>query len=112
MSGRRKRGDIAFQTFAGLGASSGLELELAPRSESGFAGVFPTQSGKWQAVVRVEIDGQKVRRTVGSSFESAEAAAVQRALAIKGYVKVLSPVKRADRGTGTLATHHPSVLPV
>jgi hypothetical protein len=77
MGGRRKRADQAFETFDGAGASCGLKLELAPANESGYAGVFPTTSKRWQAVIRVERGGRKVRRNIGT-YESKEGAAVCR----------------------------------
>jgi hypothetical protein len=84
-AGRRKRDDLAYETFDGSGCSTGLQLELAPKNESGYAGVFPTRtSSRWQATIRVEREGKKVRRNVGT-FGTKEEAAVQRALAIAGY---------------------------
>ena len=74
-AGRRKRDDLAYQTFDGAGCLSGLQFELAPSNESGYAGVFPTTSGRWQATIRVERDGKKVRRNVGS-FDTKEEAAL------------------------------------
>jgi hypothetical protein len=65
-AGRRKRDDLAYETFDGAGCSSGLQFELASGNGSGYAGVFPTTSGRWQATVRVEREGKKVRRNVGS----------------------------------------------
>ena len=54
-AGRRKRDALEYEAFDGAGCSSGLQLELAPNNESGYAGVSgPTTSGKWQAFVRVE----------------------------------------------------------
>ena len=41
-AGRRKRDDLAYETFEGAGCSSGLQLELASGNDSGYAGVFPT----------------------------------------------------------------------
>ena len=38
-AGRRKRSALEFEAFAGAGCSSGLQLELAPGSDSGYAGV-------------------------------------------------------------------------
>jgi hypothetical protein len=84
-AGRRKRDDLAYETFDGTGCSSGLQFELAPNNESGYAGVFLTTSGRWQATVRVERDGKKVRRNVGS-YDTKEEAALQRALASQGTV--------------------------
>ena len=81
-AGRRKRSALEFEVFEGAGCSSGLQLELAPGSDSGYAGVFPTTSGRWQATVRVEREGKKVRRNVGS-FDTKEEAALQRALALQ-----------------------------
>ena len=101
-AGRRKRDDLAYETFEGAGCSSGLQLELAPGSESGYAGVFPTTSGRWQATLRVEREGKKVRRNVGS-FDLAQEAAVQRALAMAGFVDVASPASRAKRSKGAPA---------
>ena len=98
-AGRRKRDDLAYESFDGAGCSTGLQFELAPTNESGFAGVFPTTSGRWQATVRVEREGKKVRRNVGS-FDTKEEAALQRALALKGTVDVLSPAARAARRKG------------
>ena len=49
---------IAYETFDGAGCSSGLQLELAPGSESGYAGSFrlPAAGGKqpsaWSARAR------------------------------------------------------------
>ena len=100
-AGRRKRDDLAYETFEGAGCSSGLQLELASGNDSGYAGVFPTTSGRWQATVRVEREGKKVRRNVGS-FNLAQEAAVQRALALQGYTDVLSPAPRAGR---SICTH-------
>ena len=57
------------------------------------AGVFPTTSGKWQATIRVERDGKKVRRNVGS-FDTKEEAALQRALALQGTVEACRAVLR------------------
>ena len=88
-AGRRKRDALAYETYDGAGCSSGLQLELAPNNESGYAGVFPTTSSKWQAVVRVEREGEKVRRNVGT-FDTKEEAAVQRALVLQGRADVLS----------------------
>ena len=104
MGGRRKRADQAFETFDGAGASCGLKLELAPANESGYAGVFPTTSKRWQAVIRVERGGRQVRRNIGT-FENKEGAAVQRALVIIGSTGVLSPADRANRGSGALPLH-------
>ena len=58
--------------FAGAGCSSGLKLELAPKSVSGYVGVFVSGS-KWQAVIRVDRDGigKEERLTVGN-FDTAE----------------------------------------
>jgi hypothetical protein len=101
-AGRRKRDALEYEAFDGAGCSSGLQLELARNNESGYAGVSgPTTSGKWQAFVRVEREGKKVRRNVGS-FDSATEAAVQRALALLGSVEVLSPSTRGPRSTGSL----------
>jgi hypothetical protein len=101
-AGRRKRSALEYEAFDGAGCSSGLQLELAPNSESGYAGVSgPTTSGRWQAFVRVEREGHKVRRNVGS-FDSAQEAAVQRALALLGSVELLSPSTRGPRRTGAL----------
>ena len=98
-AGRRKRDDLAYETFDGTGCSSGLQLELAPNNESGYAGVFLTTSGRWQATVRVERDGKKVRRNVGS-YDTKVEAALQRALALQGTVDVCSPAARAARSKG------------
>ena len=49
--------------------------------------------------IRVEREGKKVRRNVGS-FDLAQEAAVQRALAIAGFVDVASPASRAKRSKG------------
>ena len=103
-AGRRKRDELAYETFDGAGCSSGLQLELAPGSDSGYAGVFPTTSSKWQATIRVEREGKKVRRNVGS-FETKGEAAVQRALAIAGYIDVASPALRAMRSKGARFPH-------
>ena len=102
-AGRRKRGAEAFESvqYEGYGE---LRLELAPvqgPKDSGYAGVYWTSSGNWQAVVRVEREGRKVRRNVGS-FNSQQTAALQRALALKGEINVFSPALRAERGTGLL----------
>ena len=110
MGGRRKRADQAFEAFEGSGASLGLELELAPANASGYAGVFPTSSGGWQAVVRVDRRGKMAKRNVGT-FETKQGAAVQRALALLGVVDVLSPAERAARGTGALLARPPSLVP-
>ena len=101
-AGRRKRSALEFEAFEGAGCSSGLQLELALGSDSGYAGVFPTTSGRWQATVRVERMGKKVRRNVGS-FDNAQLAAVQRALALQGLRDVLSPAHRAGRRKGVRA---------
>ena len=108
--GRRKRDDKTFETFAGAGASHALQLELAPKSDSGYAGVYPTTSDKWQATIMVERRGKRVRRNVGT-FSSTTEAAVQRALALSGFTDVLSPVSRAPRckGARPLALHNPSL---
>ena len=103
-AGRRKRSALEYELFDGAGCSrsSGLQLELAPNNESGYAGVSgPTTSSRWQAFVRVEREGHKVRRNVGS-FDTAQEAAVQRALALLGSVEVLSPSSRGPRSTGML----------
>ena len=101
-AGRRKRSALEYEVFDGAGCSSGLQLELAQNNESGYAGVSgPTTSGKWQAFVRVEREGKKVRRNVGS-FDNAQMAAVQRALALLGSVELLSPSTRGPRRTGAL----------
>ena len=34
-AGRRKRDDLAYESFDGAGCSSGLQFELAPNNESG-----------------------------------------------------------------------------
>jgi hypothetical protein len=65
-AGRRKRDDLAYEAFNGADCSSGLQLELASGNDSGYAGVFPTTSGRWQAIVRVEREGKEVRRNVGT----------------------------------------------
>ena len=109
-AGRRKGAALEFETFNGAGCSCGLKLELAAGNESGYAGVFPTTSSKWQAVIRVEREGKKVRRNVGS-FETKENAAVQRALALQGSVGVQSPAHRAERTKGMRFTHHPLFKP-
>ena len=93
-AGRRKRDALAYETFEGAGCSSGLQLELALGNDSGYAGVFPTTSGRWQATVRVEREGKKVRRNVGS-FNLAQEAAVQRALALQGYTRTCSALRLA-----------------
>ena len=49
----------------------------------------------------MEREGHKVRRNVGS-FDTAQEAAVQRALALLGSVEVLSPSSRGPRSTGML----------
>ena len=46
--------------------------------------MFPTTSCRWQATIRVEREGKKVRRNVGT-FGTKEEAAVQRALAVAGF---------------------------
>ena len=38
-AGRRKRDALEYEAFDGAGCSSGLQLELAPNNESGYAGV-------------------------------------------------------------------------
>jgi hypothetical protein len=58
-AGRCKRDDLAYETFDGAGCSTGLQLELEPNNESGYAGVFPTTSSRWQATIRVEREGKK-----------------------------------------------------
>ena len=98
-AGRRKRDELAYETFDGSGCSTGLQLELAPKNESGYAGVFPTTSSRWQATIRVEREGKKVRRNVGT-FGTKEEAAVQRALAVAGYGDVASPALRVARSKG------------
>ena len=98
-AGRRKRDDLAYETFDGAGCSSGLQLELALNNESGYAGVFLTTSSRWQATIRVEREGKKVRRNVGT-FGTKEEAAVQRALAVAGFGDVASPAVRAARSKG------------
>jgi hypothetical protein len=107
-AGRRKREDLTYESFDGAGCSSGLQLELAPKNESGYAGVFPTTSGKWQATVRVEREGKKVRRNVGS-YDTKEEAALQRALALQGTVDVSSPAARAARSRGARRFSRPSL---
>ena len=88
-AGRRKRSAVEFEEFDGLGCSSGLQLELARDNESGYAGVFATSSGRWQAVARVPRAGKMAKRNVGS-FDSAQEAAVHRALALNGQLEVQS----------------------
>ena len=101
-AGRRKRSALEYEVFDGAGCSSGLQLELAQNNESRRCGVSgPTTSGKWQAFVRVEREGKRVRRNVGS-FDNAQMAAVQRALALLGSVELLSPSTRGPRSTGAL----------
>ena len=107
-AGRRKREDLTYESFDGAGCSSGLQFELAPKNESGYAGVFPTTSGKWQATVRVEREGKKVRRNVGS-YDTKEEAALQRALALQGTVDVSSPAARAARSRGARRFARPSL---
>ena len=103
-AGRRREADKTFETFDGAGCSSGLQLELAPKNASGFAGVFAS-GHKWQAVIRAEREGKKARLTVGN-FDTAQEAAVQRALAMLGSVSVLSPRKRSA-GAGLMrSTSH------
>ena len=113
--GRRKRADVAFESFDGAGCSAGLELELAEQNASRYAGVFPTTSGRWQATVRLERGGKRTRHNVGS-FDTAHEAAVQRALALRGNISVASPARRADRGAGvriyTCIRHMSHALPV
>ena len=104
-AGRRKRDDLAYETFDGSGCSTGLQLELAPNNESGYAGVFPTTSSRWQATIRVEREGKKVRRNVGT-FGTKEEAAVQRALAVAGFGDVASPALRAARSKGVRMPEH------
>ena len=65
---------------------------------------FFTTSSKWQATIHVEREGKKVRRNVGS-FETKGEAAVQRALAIAGYIDVASPALRAMRSKGARFPH-------
>ena len=109
--GRRKEADKAFLTFDGAGCSRGLQLELAPKNASGFAGVFASGS-RWQAVIRGDREGKKARLTVGN-FDTVKQAALQRALAILGSVSTRSPRKRTA-GAGLFAhmcspTHCPLV---
>ena len=108
-AGRRKREDLTYESFDGAGCSSELQFELAPKNESGYAGVFPTTSGKWQATVRVEREGKKVRRNVGS-YDTKEEAALQRALALQGTVDVSSPAARAARSRGARRFDRPSLF--
>ena len=91
---RQARGDQLPQHGA-----LGLQLELAPNNESGYAGVFPTTSSRWQATIRMEREGKKVWRNVGT-FGTKEEAAVQRALAVAGFGDVASPAVRAARSKG------------
>ena len=53
----------------------------------------------------MEREGKKVRRNVGS-FETKGEAAVQRALAIAGYIDVASPALRAMRSKGVEGAFH------
>ena len=50
----------------------------------------------------MEREGKKVRRNVGS-FDLAQEAAVQRALAMAGFLDVASPANRAKRSKGAPA---------
>jgi len=106
--GRRKEADKTFVTFDGAGCSSGLRLELAPETASGYAGVFVSGS-KWQAVIRAEHEGKKRRLTVGN-FDTAEEAAVQRALAKLGSVGTRSPRQRTKGGRPFAHVQHTSLL--
>ena len=112
-AGRRKHNDLAYETLGGAGCSSGLQLELAPNNESGYAGVFPTASSRWQATIRVEREEKKVQRNVGT-FDTKGEAAEQRALAIAGYGDVASPALRAVRSKGVRVpdpVNHTRLLP-
>ena len=61
---------------------------------------------RWQATIRVEREGKKVRRNVGT-FGTKEEAAMQRALAIAGYGDVASPALRAARTAKVCACLNP-----
>jgi len=106
--GRRKEADKTFVTFDGAGCSSGLRLELSPEIASGFAGVFVSGS-KWQAVIRAKYEGKQRRLTVGN-FDTAEEAAVQRALAKLGSVSTRSPRQRTKGGHPFAHVQHTSLL--
>ena len=78
MPGRRKRSAAEYaKTYQNDDPPCTLELELAPGPGSGYAGVWRTSSGQWQAIVRVERRGEMVRRNVGS-FDTPLEAAVAR----------------------------------
>ena len=106
-AGRRKRDELAYETFDGSGCSTGLQLELAPGS-----GVFPTTSGSWglsdyQRQVASNpprgARGQEGAAQCGQLRLSSQEAAVQRALAMAGFIDVASPASRAKRSKGAHA---------
>ena len=86
------------EIFEGEGVAGSLELVLAPGTASGYAGVRP--SGRMWLVRHLV---GRSWRNIGS-FHTAQAAAVQVALAKRGEIAVRSPRPRKPRSSG----HHPA----
>ena len=86
-AGRHERDDLAYETFDGARCSSvGYSLSWRHKQRERLRGrVIDDQRHRcwWQATLRVEREGKKVRRNVGT-FGAKGEAAVQRALAIAG----------------------------
>ena len=103
MGGRRKASSRVVEIFDGVGPSAKLELELAPGTRSGYVGVNPSpgNSGHWQAWIY----SNSKKRGLGT-FESAQEAAIMRALAQRSGDVPDSPPVRRKRAIGAL---HPSL---
>ena len=95
---KRKRAERAVELFE-LMHGGALELELAPGTASGFAGVVPAGK-KWQARINLTGIGW---RCIGT-FESPRDAAVQRALMVQNDDAPPTPPPRAPR-TAHLRPH-------
>jgi hypothetical protein len=91
---KRKVAERAVELVELVGPSGSieLELELAPGTASGFAGVRPAGC-RWQA--RITIPGSKWRCL--GTFDSKKEAAVQRALALHRNDVPPTPPLRASR---------------
>ena len=103
---KRKRAERAVELFE-LMHGGALELELAPGTASGFAGVVPAGK-KWQARINLTGIGW---RCIGT-FESPRDAAVQRALMVQNDDAPPTPPPRAPRTAPLQPRGNLPLLPV
>ena len=101
----------AFEEHASPGGTR-WRLRLAPGSASGYYGVIKNK-GKWQGMGYDQ--NKQTRRSLPGLFEKPQDAAAQvarfDARFKDGILKIPSPKKYAERGTGARVLRHPPSLP-